>query len=140
VQGDLIIEAGATLTITDKVRFASDARVIVEQNARLIVNGGHLTNSSGCGDEFWQGIELWGTTGATQSIVSGVRPQGYLQIKNGGIIENALVGVTNWEVGNEDAIGGVIEGLDGEFLNNYIAVDFQPHQNVSPSTGNPAPN
>ena len=55
VFGDLIVKNGVTLTITSEVYFSKESRIIVEPNAKLIVNGGLLT--SGC-DATWKGIEV----------------------------------------------------------------------------------
>lgn len=141
VFGDLIIESGASLTITDEVTFSPNSKVIVHPNGELIIDGGHLKNFNYCGGTgFWRGIELWGTTGAPQAKVGGYRAQGYLQIKNGGVIENARNGVTNWKKDDWDAIGGVIDARDGEFRNCRRAVQFMKHQNVHPITGNPSSN
>ncbi|MBK8245081.1 MAG: hypothetical protein IPK88_16765 [Saprospiraceae bacterium] len=57
VFGDLIIEDGISLTITSDVYFSEYSSIIVKPHAKLIVDGGTLTN--GCGD-FWKGIIVYG--------------------------------------------------------------------------------
>lgn len=57
VFGDLIIKQGFSLTIKSQVYLSTDSRIIVEPNAKLIVDGGKLTN--GCGST-WQGIKVYG--------------------------------------------------------------------------------
>lgn len=139
MRGNIIVEQGARLTIKCKVSMPIDGKVIVKQNGKLIIDGGMITNYSNCDNTFWKGIEVWGTSGATQSVVSGYRPQGYFELINGGIVENARTGVSNWKENDWNAIGGVIITRDGEFLNNKRAVQFMKHQNILPN-GNPVAN
>lgn len=134
----LRITAGYSLTIKSVLHMPEHGRIVVEPNARLIVDGGTIT--SGC-NTFWQGIELWGDSELPQiNNYSGTNSQGILQLTNDGIIENAWVGVTTSGVGIEAGAGGIIDARDGEFLNNYIAVDMKPFQNTHPGTGNPKGN
>jgi len=57
VYGDVIIEDGVTLTITSTVYLSEYSEIIVKPHAKLIVNGGKLTN--GCGS-FWKGVVAYG--------------------------------------------------------------------------------
>lgn len=57
VYGDIIIQDGVTLTITSEVYLSELSKIIVRPHAKLIVNGGKLTN--GCGS-FWQGVVVYG--------------------------------------------------------------------------------
>ena len=57
VYGNLIIQDGITLTINSDVFLSEQSHIIVRPQAKLIVNGGKLTN--GCGD-FWQGVVVYG--------------------------------------------------------------------------------
>ena len=57
VFGDLIIKSGVTFTITSEVFFSEKSRIIVEESAKLIVDGGRLSN--GCGSS-WKGIKVYG--------------------------------------------------------------------------------
>lgn len=57
VYGDIIIESGATLTISSEVYLSEESSINLEENAKLIVNGGLLTN--GCG-QTWKGIRVTG--------------------------------------------------------------------------------
>jgi hypothetical protein len=78
------------LTITGKVRFAENAKIIVKQGAKIIIDGGKIT--AACSGAMWKGIEVWGTESKSQ-ISTDLQYQGQLEIKNGGVIENAEVGV-----------------------------------------------
>lgn len=134
VNGDLIIEQGATLTITGTVRLSSESKIIIKQGARLILDGGVLTNSKGCGD-FWQGIQVYGTSDKNQFPESNPTHQGLLVVKNGGVIENAHKAVTNWKQNDYNSIGGVIQATNGVFRNNRRDVEFITYQNYLPNNG-----
>jgi len=133
LRGDLIIKSGSTLTIKCKLHIPLNGKIIVEPNARLIIDEGTITNE--CGN-FWQGIEVWGTTSQHQYPLSQPLHQGKLEIKNGGIIENALIGARNWKTNDYSKIGGVIIANDGVFKNNKKAVEFVIYENFSQT--NPA--
>lgn len=115
VFGDLIIKQGVTFTVTSEMFFSEESRIIVEENARLIVDGGLLTN--GCGST-WKGIKVYGgnsdfdvkfTNGATientsQAAVSMFAPEPWPQI-------------TNW--GN-----GILQADNSTFNNTKRIVEF----------------
>jgi hypothetical protein len=115
VFGDLIIKKGVTFTVTSDIYFSEESRVIVEENAKLIVDGGLLTN--GCGLT-WKGIKVYG--GNTDFDV---------KFTNGAIIENtskAAVSmfapepwpqITNW--GN-----GILQAENSTFNNTKRIVEF----------------
>jgi subtilisin family serine protease len=140
VKGTLTIEPGATLTITGKVRFAENAKIVVKPHAMLIVNGGHLTNAKGCGNVFWQGIEVWGTSAQNQYPASYPTYQGRVELKNNAIVENARNAITLWKPGDYNAIGGVVVSTGATFKNNLRSVEFISYQNTSPSSGVPVAN
>jgi len=77
VKGTVTVASG-TLTITGTVRMAESAEIVVESGAKLIVNGGTITSSSGCG-AMWDGID--------------VENGGELLITNDALIEDAIMGV-----------------------------------------------
>ncbi len=56
LEGDLIINNGAELTIQCNVSLPAGAKVIVKPKGTLILEGGKITNR--CGD-LWEGIEVW---------------------------------------------------------------------------------
>ena len=57
VYGDLIIKSGITLTVNSQIYLSERSRIIVEPNAKLVIDGGKLTN--GCGNT-WEGIVVYG--------------------------------------------------------------------------------
>jgi hypothetical protein len=81
------VKSGNKLTIKSELRMPENGRIIVEKNAELIVDGGIIT--SGCG-VFWQGIEVLGTPNQPQLA----QYQGSVIMRNGGTIENAILGVS----------------------------------------------
>ncbi len=112
----------ATLTITAKVFFVSETKLIIDPGAEVIVDGGHLTTS--CGDT-WQGIEVWGNTSATQTPSN----QGVLKVINGALIENARNAVTLWKPDDWTKTGGIVQASNSTFLNNRRSVEFMSYQN-----------
>jgi len=126
---DIIIEEGGKLEITCKLYMPEDARIIVKRGAQLIINGGLITSYD---TVLWQGIEVWGTTTASQST-SGA--QGKITIENGGTIENAITAVflsksngSGGYIGGYE--GGIIQIHDAHFINNRTGVRFFPYRNL----------
>lgn len=129
VFGDLVVKTGTTLTITSKVYFSPQSKIIVEENARLIVDGGTLTN--GCGDT-WEGIRVTGKGELNASDFD-------VQIINGSTIENtsgpAVSMMPNLPWPERNAFGnGSLLAEDSEFINTSRMVEFiafQPSFNNS---------
>lgn len=127
---DLVVKSGTTLTIQCEVQFVPEAKVIIEPGGKLIIDGGKLTNEKYY-NNFWQGIQVYGTTNKNQFPESNPTYQGLLVIKNGGIIENAHKAVTNWHQDNWNEIGGVIQATNAIFRNNRRDVEFMSYQNYN---------
>jgi len=113
VTGAVTIQSGATLTITSTVKCDDVASFTIQPGGKLIIDGGKLTNT--CAGEMWQGVTVLGdpTKPLTQSN------QGYVELKNGGKIENAIGGIT---VHN----GGMVDATNAYFVNNTVGVSFEP--------------
>lgn len=127
---DVVVKAGNTLTITCRLGLPEDGKLIVEQGATLIVDGGTITNS--CRGKFWKGIQVWGNTAQHQYNVSGPVGQNYQGkaiFKNGALIENARNGVCNWKPGDYSATGGIIQAKGAIFINCRRAAEFIRYQN-----------
>lgn len=123
VKGTLTIKANGHLTVTNKVRFAKDAKIVVEQGGKLTLDGAHLTNSNGC-KSLWEGIEVWGN----RNLMQNSNNQGHLIVKNGSVIENAKNAVTLWKPGDWLTTGGIIQASNSTFRNNRRAVEFLYYQ------------
>lgn len=137
VQGDLVVEHGGKLTVTNRLRFATGARLIVKPGAELVVDGGTLTVSSGCHGGIWRGIEVWGEAHASQFPT---RNQGYLRLMNGAVIEHAEVGVSVWSPGDPSSTGGIVLAEDATFRDCKRSVEFGSYQNFHPIHGRPMDN
>lgn len=136
---DVMVENGATLTITGKVHCSNHANIIVKPGGRLIINGGTLTNS--CPEDMWPGIQVWGNSSIHQyPDVSGNYAQGYLELKNDAVIENAICAVELWRPGYYNTTGGIIHAEGATFRNNGMAVHALWYTNYDPGhTGNNRP-
>ena len=140
INADIVIEPGVTLTVKCALYISAYVKIIVKQNARLIIDGGYLTaRETACGD-FWKGIEVWGTTNQHQFPANHPTYQGMLIVQNGGVIEHAREAVQLWKPGDWNSIGGVVRTYNAEFVNCRRAVRFMAYQNFNPGTGAPMAN
>lgn len=129
ITGDLIVKSGNTLTVKCKLYFAEESKVIVETGAKLIVDGGYLTNTntSDCSGEekLWGGIEVWGQSNLSQFQNN----QGEVILKQGAVIEYAEEGVQNWRYNHYNETGGIIRAYNSTFRNCKRAVAFYKYEN-----------
>ena len=134
INQDVIIENGGHLTIRKNggnnaiIGFHSDAKIIVKPGGRLILD--HCTLTNRCSNEMWQGIEVWGNSSTHQHEVNGSFGQGYIELKNGAIIENAKCAVELWHPGIYSTTGGIIHATDATFRNNAKAAHALWYSNV----------
>ncbi|MBQ8223594.1 MAG: S8 family serine peptidase, partial [Bacteroidales bacterium] len=131
---DAVIEKDVTLTITGDVYCSDLASIKIKPGGKLIIDGGLLT--SVCYTKKWQGIEVWGIDTLHQFMMNGKYQQGYLELKNGATIENAVCAVELWNPGNYSSEGGIIYATDAVFRNNAKAVHAINYTNYVPTTGN----
>jgi hypothetical protein len=125
VMSNITVKTGKTLTIKNNstVYLSQNAKIIVERGGKLIIDGGTLTNAC---EGMWQGIEVWGTSSQPQNPAY----QGWVQVINGGTIENSLMGIyTNRPDEMTDGwipgyTGGIVQGTDAYFINNTTALQF----------------
>ena len=87
VYNDLIVPAGATYSIYGTLFMGANCKIVVEQEAKLIVDGGTITCKC---PGMWDGIQVWGVDTIHQFEYTG-HPcaQGKLYLKNDARIENA---------------------------------------------------
>ena len=132
---ELRIVSGTTLTLQNmQFNFGANGKVIVEQNARLILDGTEFT-STDC-NVLWRGIEVWGNFNQHQYVSGGNRFQGYLEIKNGSSIKNANNAIQLWKPGDYNTSGGIVYASNSSFINNRRTAEFISYENFLPS--NPA--
>ena len=131
---NLVVKSGNTLTINNGavINIAKDKKIIIEKGAKLIISNATLTNEC---SQLWNGIEVQGDMNASQ-LTAGA--QGYLEIKNGAIIENARFAVhTSEHDANNNFIwgtfGGIVKVSNSTFRNNRSGIDFGPYQNFVPA-------
>ena len=140
---NLVIPGGAVLTISNStLRFAPETKITVSRGGRLVLNNTVVTNQSCFSNQFWEGIEVVGTTSLPQPNVN----QGWLVI-NGGRIENARYGVKTFRYDpnpdgeSSDPVwggvagysGGVVQATQATFRNNSVALIMAPYPLISHS-------
>jgi Secretion system C-terminal sorting domain len=136
VAEDVFVKAGTTLTVLGTINIAKGKRIIVEPNAKLIIDGGVLTNK--CGDN-WSGIVVEGKTAFPQTPTN----QGIVEIKNNAVIEYAYDAVTlgrfyDWGYDMNSA-GGIVQAENAVFRNNSRDAAFMQYKNL-PTPNSPTEN
>jgi hypothetical protein len=116
--GELRLMPGCT------AKMFKDTKIIVKRGGKLLVNDALITDIN---NNMWKGIEVWGTSAQGQVPTY----QGWVEVINGGTIENSLMGIyTNkpseteegsWEPGYT---GGIVQCVDAQFINNQVAAQF----------------
>jgi hypothetical protein len=130
IEKELIIPSGRTLTIKNMTfRFAPDAKVTVEKNARLTMNNATFTSVQ-C-PVLWKGVEVWGTPSVAHALATNVN-YGYINVINNSEISNALNGITSCQRDNNNNYiltqsGGYVLATNSDFINNIVDVDLTPH-------------
>ena len=132
---DIVIQPGRELTLTCNVNMPYNGKIIVKQNAKLILDGATITTMD---EEPWKGIEVWGDASKHQYEYDayGNRYQGMLVLKNGAVIENAEKAITLWNPDETNSSGGIVQATGAFFFNNTKSVEFMPYQNYHPYYGN----
>ena len=124
---DVRVKNNSVLTITCKVGMPETGRIVVEEGSKLVIDGGHITNS--CKEKFWGGIVVKGNNSANQLPLSQPLSQGKLEIKNGAIIENVMYAITFGKEGGWFNFGGLVEAEDATFRVARRAVEFMSYPN-----------
>jgi hypothetical protein len=126
--GDIIVKSGAELIIQSTIRMAEDKHILVERNARLIINNGGVVTKNCAG--LWGGIQVLGYSQKPQ--IDWPEPPnqpdqaGFVQIENG-TVEWAKIGVTAGGGFDSGFWGGLIQTKDALFFNNRKDVEFMPY-------------
>ncbi|MBC8146617.1 MAG: hypothetical protein H8E98_01365, partial [Bacteroidetes bacterium] len=132
---DIVIKNGATLTINCRLEMVPEAKIIVEKGGKLIIDGATITSARCGGPEYeglWKGIYLEGDYSEIQIPAN----KGYVELKNGAVIENAEVGITTMPltfsgVGKILGTGGIIQAEDATFRNCQYGIRMYPYQNYN---------
>ena len=139
---DLHISAGSVLVVKCILEFVPQSRLVIEPGGKLIIDGG-VVRAAEYATERWRGIEVWGNADQDRSIdpdwntafanTDLYSHQGAIEIKNGGRIENAEIGVL---LGSRDAPGkggGVFKAVPDGFgvkpviSNCAVGIEYQPY-------------
>ncbi len=119
----------ATLTISGSstiVYMPKNGQIIIEPGAKLVVDGATITNS--CESCFWRGILVTGNASQPQTAST----QGSLEIKNGAIIEHALLAISNSDnINFSTASGGIINASNATFRNNKKSASINTYKNIT---------
>jgi len=113
VKDDISIANGVTLTATSTVVCAPGTSITIEPGGKLLANGATFTNA--CDDKMWKGIVVKGDPTKTMTQSN----QGYMQITNESVIENAEVGILVQG-------GGMIVLNNVDLNNNTTGAKFEP--------------
>lgn len=131
---DIIIESGGKLIIRKtgsqqvKVEMHPESKIIVKPGGQLILDGCKL--SCYCKREQWQGIQVWGDNTKDQKKHNGVYYQGYLEMKNGATIQDAICAVELWNPNHWSTTGGIILANNATFNNNAKAIHALNYQYI----------
>ena len=127
LQYDVEIEPYSTLTISGSIVCSPNTTIIVKQGGHLRIAGGHIMGV--CEEELWEGIQVWGDSSKHQFIENGHCWQGCVELSEGAIVENAIVGIDVWRPGDYSMTGGVVKARNAQFKNNATAVSFHTYEN-----------
>jgi hypothetical protein len=127
----------STVTLTNcTFEFAKDAKVIIEQGSKLIMNNTTFTSLVQC-PAMWQGVEVWGNKLKSQYRQDGQYWQGTLIVNNNSVIENAITAVALWNPQDiyYTTMGGIVQATNSTFHNNARSVHAFWYNNSNPITG-----
>ncbi len=143
INGDIIVGAGATLTIRSRIIMPPNGRIIVGRGARLNIEGGYITtkgphkvvcNGQEIREEaMWWGIEVWGNSSVVptpamlnDNYALGPNDPGVVILRQYGDcrprIENAKRGIMTFPnygpwAERQHQFGGLILAEDADFVN-----------------------
>ncbi|MBP7534260.1 MAG: hypothetical protein KA783_07410, partial [Chitinophagales bacterium] len=144
------VTPGNTLTVKGLLNMSEDKRIIVQRGAKLIVDGGTITNT--CGNR-WGGIEVWGNTDVAsrhqlyfnaaytndnlppitdyETAPLPLTGPGVVVLKNNALLEYGPLGtiVTQRTDGYyPNHYGGIVVAQDATFLNCKKGVGFMKYR------------
>ena len=131
---DVVVENGGVLTVKNTIYMGESTKIIVKPGGKLILD--YRAVLTGLCGSMWSGIEVWGNSAAHQfPDNNGNYAQGYLEMKNGAVIENAACAVSLWRPGHWSTTGGIVHATDATFRNCAKAVHALHYTNHHPATG-----
>jgi hypothetical protein len=139
MKGNVTVKSGNILTINCRVSMLQDAKIIVEKGAKLIIDGGEVTNLTG---RVWRGIEVEGTPNAAHLISNATgfsTNHGIVELKNGAVISHAMFGIYTGRTDDytlldiPNSSGGIVIAQNSTFANNVFDIFFYNHTNTNRS-------
>lgn len=135
---NVVVKAGATLTLTCDLLMPFDGTITVERGAKLIVDGGTVRRANTCSpSQFWRGIAVQGNSSLPQPDPNGVlssNQAGVVLLKGDGMIEGAIIGATAkghaiWD--DPTLRGGLIQATDFTFRDCRKGAEFMKYDLVN---------
>ncbi len=128
--GDIHVHSEAELLIEAKIGMRQGTRILVERNARLVIdNGGVVTK--GCDAPYWTGIQVLGNSQKAQperfAPLTDPAQAGIVWIDNA-TVEWARCGVTAGGGYDPEAWGGLVWTNNATFRNNRKDVEFMSYK------------
>ena len=134
IDHDVIVESGGALTIKSTVYMGGSTKIVVKPGGRLILD--YRAVLTGMCGSMWQGIEVWGDRSANQyQNAQGQYAQGYVELRNGATIENAVCALALWRPNHWSTTGGIVHAEDAVFRNNQRSVHALYYKNVNSVSG-----
>lgn len=127
IDHDVIVENGGVLTIESTIFMGESTKIIVKPGGKLVLD--YRAVLTGLCGSMWQGIEVWGNKNAHQYEVNGSYQQGYVELKNGATIENAVCALELWRPDYWSTTGGIVHAEDAVFRNNQRSVHALYYKN-----------
>ncbi|MBK8499111.1 MAG: hypothetical protein IPL52_09895 [Flavobacteriales bacterium] len=122
---DIVVPAGVTLTLKCELHMVPEAGVIVQPGGKLVIDGGKA-QAALYAPARWRGIQVLGNSSLPQTDAN----QGVIEILNGGVIADAILGI---RVGGSVSTqgGGIVRSQGGAIENSFVncarAVSFQQY-------------
>jgi len=134
IYGNILIKSGNKLNIVCRLNMAPDAKIIVEQGAKLILDGGEITSK--CGK--WEGIIVEGNSNKDQPDywnMPNSDEAGIVITKNGASINNAHIGISTNYSGQwtDQKWGGVVHCEDTDFSGCWKGIEFMKYDRENKS-------
>ncbi len=135
--GDLWVGPDSDLTMWDDIYSPEDVKIYIEPTGMLTMDGCTFDKLPETDRGMWQGVQVWGNKNLDQGSHNRKYKQGYLEMKNGATISNAIVGVDLWDPWDYQTTGGIIKATDANFINNAKGVRIEEYLYYYPDN-NPA--
>ena len=131
---DVVVENGGVLTVKNTMYMGESTKIIVKPGGRLILD--YRAVLTGLCGNMWSGIEVWGNNAADQyPDENGHYAQGYVELKNGAVIENAECALELWRPNHWSTTGGIVHANNATFRNCAMAVHALHYTNFDPANG-----